>query len=145
MTVRLKPLRRAAGLLLIVYWAALFIGTHIPSPVHAFGANDKLLHLGAYAGLSFLMASAFAGSWPRIRILLLAFGIVVGYGALDELSQLPIPGRHGDLWDWLADVSGAALGLLAYFLAWIALRQVLSSTTAASAVSEPSLTTAQGV
>ena len=144
MTVRLRPLRRAAALLLIIYWVALFLGTHLPAPLPAVQANDKLLHLGAFAGLSFLMAAVLAGTWPRLRILLSAFGIVVAYGALDELSQLPIPGRQGDLWDWLADITGAALGLLAYFLVCTALRQLFYSAPATANAKEPSLTAAQG-
>ena len=123
MNLRLSQFRGAVVVLLTCYWSALFVGTHVPaslSPVHT---NDKLLHLGAYAGLAFLVVWVVAGTRPRIKAVMIGVGVVT-YGALDELSQLLIPGRHGDPWDWLADVAGAGFGLLAYFLVWTAIQQV---------------------
>ena len=82
------------------------------------------MHLAAYAGLAFLLVAAVGGFRPGFRALLSCVVIIVAYGAVDELSQLPIPGRHGDLWDWLADLCGASLGLIAYFLVRGVLQQL---------------------
>jgi VanZ family protein len=45
-----------------------------------------------------------------------AIGVVVGlavYGALDELTQIPV-GRYADVYDWLADCAGALAGVAAF-------------------------------
>jgi VanZ family protein len=34
-------------------------------------------------------------------------------GAIDELTQIPV-GRDCSFWDWTADISGAAAGLLLF-------------------------------
>jgi len=129
MKLRLNQFRGTVVTLLTFYWAALFVGTHIPAPVYRGQANDKLLHLCAYAGLSFLMAWVFAGTRPRTRVVAASLAVVVTYGAIDELSQLLVPGRHGDPWDWMADVTGALFGLLAYFLVWTLLQQLRSASS----------------
>jgi VanZ family protein len=49
----------------------------------------------------------FRGAAGRI---LLAFVGLVLYAAIDELTQ-PAFGRDSELYDWLADSGGAALGL----------------------------------
>lgn len=103
---------RAAALLLMLYWGALAMGTHLPAvpgpPLHY---NDKLAHFAAYAGLAFLLAF----HWTTRRDflpggLLFAFLVTTGYGVLDELTQLLVPNRMGDWRDWLADTAGAATG-----------------------------------
>jgi VanZ family protein len=119
---------RLASFLLVVYWSALFVGTHIPRPpqigVHL---GDKLLHFGAFLGLAFLLAWAIPKSRRhRILHLMLAGSIAAGYGALDEFTQIPV-GRTADILDWLADLVGAVSGLVVYTVArhsWIAFRGI---------------------
>jgi VanZ family protein len=99
--------------LLIAYWLAMFIGTHIPLDPQALKlpGSDKTWHLVAYAGLAFLIAlrHSFGGSmrWKQAAAV---FGIVALYGVFDELSQIPV-GRHADVFDWFSDVAGAVGGL----------------------------------
>ena len=50
------------------------------------------------------------------RVYLTALLIAIGYGAIDELGQIPIPGRNADAVDWLADVAGAVAGVMCYRL-----------------------------
>ena len=126
MSLRLSQFRGTVVTLLTFYWAALFVGTHVPASMSRVHANDKLLHLGAYAGLAFLMVWVIAGTRPRVRTVAASIAVVVTYGAVDELSQLLIPGRHGDPWDWFANVVGTGFGLLVYFLAWTAVQQFRS-------------------
>ena len=110
---------RYSGLVLVVYWIALFIGTHIPAPPDIYPRIpylDKILHFAAYSGLAFLLASAFTmqqSMSPRRYVTI--FLSLALYGVLDELIQaIPSVGRHADVLDWLADVGGVAFGLLSF-------------------------------
>jgi VanZ family protein len=100
-------------LVLACYWAALFLGTHWPRAheVLRIGASDKALHFTAYFGLALLVGVNWSlrakFGWRQRGVALL---LVVVFGALDELTQIPV-GRDGSVYDWLADLAGAALGL----------------------------------
>ncbi len=113
---RAFTLARLATLLLATYWLLLMIGTHVPSP--AAGSPiiwDKLVHWAAYAGLAVLLAlvvqSRYGLNLRRYTVICLIAG---GYGAIDELAQLPIPGRSADFQDWVADLLGVASGLILF-------------------------------
>ena len=103
---------------LVVYWVALCIGTHVPGGfVGTPLVSDKTLHFLAYAGLSFLIATLLPLLGIRdSRVYWTALLVAVGYGAIDELGQIPIPGRTADVVDWLADVAGAVAGVVCYRL-----------------------------
>lgn len=116
-------LARVTQIALIVYWLAMFVGTHvhIPSeselmPLEIYG--DKILHFTAFAGLGFLLA---AYRWQRAALTLSShvkmFSILALYGAADELTQIPV-GRTADWMDWVAGILGSALGLI--FFAFLA-------------------------
>ncbi len=119
-----RPLQWAA-LLLVIYWAALFIGTHTPQlprvrlPSHA----DKVVHFLGYAGLAFLAAVVVfrrsRWSYRTAWMLLLGLG---AYAAVDELLQIPVPGRSADVWDGVADILGAAAGIIIFRLVQKALQ-----------------------
>ena len=114
MTSQVKTVRWGLTILLLTYWLAMFVGTHVPRVPQELSlpGGDKGQHLVAYAGLAFLIA--FRQSlgnvlgWKRIAAI---FGVVALYGVVDELTQIPV-GRTADLYDWFADVSGAVGGLL---------------------------------
>ena len=98
---------------LTVYWATLCLGTHLPGGVIVTPpVSDKVLHFAAYAGLGFLLALLAPRlglrGWRVYAALLL---IAVCYGAIDELGQIPVPGRNADMADWAADMLGVAAGL----------------------------------
>jgi VanZ family protein len=81
--------------------------------------SDKTAHLWAYAGLAILAVRAVGGGLPcRVvwRIAWLAFAIAAGYGIFDEVHQLFVPGRSGEVLDWFADASGALIGIGACWL-----------------------------
>ena len=86
---------RFVTLLLALYWIALAAGTHAPRlPTVSTPYGDKFAHYVAYAGLAFLLSWA----WTTRRAffpqgILFAFGVASVYGAIDELTQIPIPGR----------------------------------------------------
>lgn len=108
---------RVASLCLFGYWVMLFAGTHLPRvhlPKMSGGNDDKILHLLAFAGLSFLLAWAIPTRIrDRFRNIRLAGGCAALYGALDELTQIPV-GRTFDWYDLLADVIGISIGLACY-------------------------------
>jgi VanZ family protein len=101
-------LMRYIPIVLVLYWAGIFILTHIP--VQNLGGpkvNDKIAHFVAYAGLATLLYLAFWLRWPRLRAAGWAvIGICMVYGAADELLQIPV-GRSAELADWIADTAGA--------------------------------------
>jgi VanZ family protein len=103
----------------LLIWAVLifwFSSIHrIPSvkfPIQL----DKVAHFSIFfvlcwfsrRALYFQDFSPFLKKWA----LLLAFLISCGYGYSDEYHQLFVYGRTYDLYDWLADSSGAAVFVL---------------------------------
>ena len=100
--------------LLVGWWGLMFIATHIPvgpsigeSPV-----PDKLIHFLVFAVLGVLLPQ-WHGRDVRLtlRRASMLFLVMVTYGAVDELLQIPV-GRSAEWWDWIADVAGGASGLL---------------------------------
>jgi VanZ family protein len=102
---------------LAVYWLALVLATHLPpsADVPAIETSDKLLHGLAYMILGFLVVAAWELSVGRLngRHLVVAWLAVVAWAAMDEITQIPV-GREGDFWDWTADATGAAIGILLF-------------------------------
>jgi VanZ family protein len=89
----------------------------VPEPLRS--VSDDLLHAGAYALLSFLVAMTVqALQWPRP--VLLGACYAVGHGALLEALQYFDPPRAAELSDLAADAVGACLGAL---VAWLVLRR----------------------
>lgn len=100
---------------LIVIWITLVILTHIPVPqaVQELGVSDKLAHLVAYYPLGLLLPTVRLLGCDRWWKCLLVIAICA---ALDELLQIPV-NRHASVYDWLADMTGALLGIMT--LLWI--------------------------
>ena len=127
-----KWLRRWSGVALLVYLTALVTGTHLPHPekLIPIESNDKLLHFGAYFGLAFLMATRRQSLRPVTwRAMLVIWSLAAFTGIVDELTQM-LPGinRHCEFNDWLADIAGAACGLLL----WRGFRRMLVVDSTAS-------------
>jgi VanZ family protein len=106
---------------LVGYWIILFLGTTLPSGnLPDVPSGDKLNHFAGYAVLSFLLFTYLklksADTVDEIRIFQKSFIIASVYGILDELHQIPIPGRFFEWYDILADINGAALGLALAFI-----------------------------
>lgn len=76
--------------------------------------SDKLMHLAAYAVLGVLALRAFHGgiTRPRPRPALGAVAVTVGYGVVDEIRQSFVAGRDASVYDVLADLGGAILGVV---------------------------------
>jgi VanZ family protein len=109
---------RIAVIALACYWVLLFTLTHIPTNrlMSLFRISDKLVHLAAFAGLSFLLAWAIPTNRQRMMDnVLLAGALGLLYAGFDELLQIPV-GRTADWFDFLADGAGIVLGLSFYTL-----------------------------
>ena len=77
-------------------------------PYLAWLMNDKFHHGAAYALMAILARSALGWSSP------LVFTACTFHGGAMEILQQFSPPRSMDLWDWLADMAGAVVGLLIY-------------------------------
>jgi hypothetical protein len=100
--------RGVFAVVVLVSFAVLFApGPDVPPAPYGV---DKLVHGGLF------LALAFTGCWAGIRRPVVAVLLPL-YAAASELLQA-IPALHRDatLGDWLADVVGVLLGLLAWTL-----------------------------
>ena len=111
--------------------AIIFMASSIPNlGALPGGVSDKAGHSIGYAILGALVLRALARArWKGVtwKMALLAVAIATLYGISDEFHQAFVPGRSPDLFDVLADVSGAAAavglaGLVAAGRAWGILR-----------------------
>lgn len=95
-------------------WAGvIFVGSSVPG-TNLPGGYSLWGHLGEYLVLGALTAWALRrDDWGTI---LLAIGLCAIYGASDEFHQAFVPYRMPDIFDWIADVSGAAIGVAVYLL-----------------------------
>jgi len=127
---RLKRLAARARTLALVYLGVLFLATHIPVSISLpetylgpVTIEDKLVHLGLYALLTFFVLAGWELTLrrelePKHYFAVWLVGTV--YGMIDEITQIPV-GRTGDMHDWLADVIGIIVGLLGFRLTHAAL------------------------
>jgi VanZ family protein len=98
----------------IAYMAAIFFVSNLQVAPLPEDVSDKTAHLWAYAGLAILSVRAVGGGLPcRVvwRVAWLALVIAGGYGIFDEVHQLFVSGRSGDVLDWYADMSGTVIGI----------------------------------
>ena len=65
-----------------------------------------------YGVLAWLTARGF--EMPTTKSAITAFAIVAAFGALDEWHQRFIPGRSTAASDFVADIAGGAVGVLAF-------------------------------
>lgn len=115
-------------------WAGLLffissgpVGPEIPSWV---SEHDKLTHGIIYGVLSALIFFAlYFGHGIKLgTALVLAWLVAVAYGGSDELHQTFVPTRVGDWFDWLADIGGATVAMLAVGLACYSYRRMTPRT-----------------
>lgn len=108
------------------YAAIIFVlssMSHPPvPPVLTFKHADKVLHFFEYLGLGLLLCRGLTmggeGLAPGMAFLAAAL-LGTLYGATDELHQYVVPGRSASLADLGADVSGATVGGLLYWRAFV--------------------------
>jgi VanZ family protein len=109
------------GRTLVARWAAvaayvalIFVLSSQPSLSlpGTFELRDKIAHVCEYGALGLLVWRAAAVTWPTappLKRAVLAAIAVAAVGAADERYQATVPGRFSDLYDWIADATGAVL------------------------------------
>jgi VanZ family protein len=94
----------------VVYIVLILVISSIPNlrPPGRWVGSDKMWHVAEYAVLGGLVRRAFGigGTWGWAAAVAAAGAV----GAIDELYQAFVPGRFSNLYDWMADLSGAAIG-----------------------------------
>jgi VanZ family protein len=123
---RLTSRRLWLWLPVVMYAAAIFLVSSMPSPPTPDGVSDKSAHGAAYCGLGLVVLRAAAGAeWAGIRAgtSLAAVALTTAFGASDELHQMFVPGRSADVHDLAADATGAAAGVMAMWLAAAVIRR----------------------
>ena len=86
-------------------------------PLPSIPMRDKGVHLIEYGLLGLLNAHAVRGSFPRLRprnAWLAAALLTTCFGYLDELHPAFVPGRDASVFDLMADMAGACLGVAVY-------------------------------
>ncbi len=107
-----KPIRYAMLAAFVLAWVGAFVATHLPpedvSDIHI---SDKVAHFICYGVLATLLAGTltFFGRKRLFRVVL-PLGILLAYGAFDELTQ-PAFSRFASFDDWLADAAGVVMAL----------------------------------
>ncbi len=119
-----KPIRYTLLAACALALAGAFVATHLPpNDVPNLHTSDKVLHMVGYGGLTTLLLMSLASlGRPRIARIVLAVGILLAYGAFDELTQPPFH-RTADFHDWLADAAGTVIAVTF----WEVLLAILSS------------------
>lgn len=107
---------RLRKIALFVYLALIFAASSIPSlapPGPDFVLKDKVTHFIEYSILGALLFKGIGWQVSSSRLATFGFLVAVGasVGALDELYQSFIPMRVMDLYDWVADLLGVAVGV----------------------------------
>jgi hypothetical protein len=80
---------------------------------------DKLIHLFLFGVLAFLLIKGFTGQltspFLRLHAKVISIFLSAFYGVVVEIIQeYCVSGRHGDVYDSIADAIGAFLGLWYY-------------------------------
>jgi VanZ family protein len=124
---------------LLLYWAAMFVATHIPGdkmPEQQV-ASDKLLHFIAYAALAWLAAMSLRalGRWGWKSAIALVI-VAAMYGAVDEWLQ-PYFNRSAEVGDWVADMVGVGFGLLVFYFTQPLLWRIDAKRKKSTATSPP--------
>ena len=102
-----------------LYAVAIFVASGMSRPPLPGRVGDKWAHTTAYAGFGLLTLRAVAGGeWAGVTAgrCVMAAGLVVLYGASDEMHQAFVPRRNADIRDLAADAAGATAGVAAMWL-----------------------------
>ena len=96
----------------LLFWSALIFAlvmANLAQPPVIEGADDKSLHMLAFAVLAALIAPAY----PRASLWLLFLALAIFGGVIEFMQSLAGLGRQADFHDWIADIIAAGGVLLA--------------------------------
>ena len=104
--------------LTVVYMIFLFYVSTLPGSVKEVYKSSiretlhNAAHVPAYSILTFLVAQWFQFTEFKERSYLFAFLVAVGYGILNEIAQIPVPGRTACVSDACLNAVGSGIALL---------------------------------
>lgn len=106
---------------LLLYLGLIFFMSSRPylrAPGVDFFLGDKMIHFMEYFILGVLLFEGIGRAIIQSKLKTFVFLLAVGssIGALDELFQSYIPGRHSSIYDFFADMAGVGAGLGITFL-----------------------------
>lgn len=84
----------------------------------------KAAHVSEYAALGFLSAFAFAYTFRQAKLFYGGIIFTFLYAVSDEIHQLFVPGRSGQVRDVLIDLGGALLGVLCLGICYLIWRKI---------------------
>lgn len=105
----------------ILYAGLIFLVSSIstlPSKVPFFTFRDKVVHFLEYLVFGYLLWHS-ATRWKiagLMKLILLTLFLGMIYAGSDEIHQYYVPGRDGNVYDWIADVIGLAVGLVTAYI-----------------------------
>jgi len=101
-------------------------GNYVPETISFldWASPDKVVHFILFGGQTFLILYAYrdklSDKQSLIKIAVVAIVIGVVYGLLTEILQAYVfIGRDGNLFDFIADMLGALIGFLAFYLLYL--------------------------
>ncbi len=103
-----------------VIWALIIMAlTSYPKlsvPDFDFNAMDKVAHFAVYFILALLVTRAMVQGKTKINNHIFFQSLIINscFGLFDELHQIPIPGRVGDIFDLSADILGILFALFVF-------------------------------
>lgn len=100
---------------LIFYAGLILLLSLSPMKIHFLGATpylDKIIHAVEYGIFSILVYSALRGSFrklTRLSVSAIALFTSALYGGFTEYTQSLVPFRQAEVWDLVADITGAGI------------------------------------
>jgi VanZ family protein len=91
----------------LIYFLSSLSGDSLPGLSHGL---DKIIHICAYAVLSFLCFHSLSSSGIKRHCFLIALLLTSIYAVSDEFHQYHVPGRYASIGDLTADFIGAFIG-----------------------------------
>ena len=100
------------GWFLLMSYSLFTPAKHLSAPSNInFPGADKVVHFVLFAVLTYLTVKTV--KMRNIKISKFQLGCLLAlYAVITELVQIGISGRHGDFWDFLADVLGVTAVLI---------------------------------
>ncbi|HEY0627030.1 MAG TPA: VanZ family protein [Allosphingosinicella sp.] len=99
--------------LVLTFWVLIvvtFLVSTWPRPFRVPGdPSDKLLHFSIFLVLTALAAAAY----PKARLARIGVGMALFGAAIEAVQAMPFVNRSPEFLDWIADIAGAGLALMA--------------------------------
>lgn len=100
-----------------ILYASFTPTSSIDERLYFFKHQDKIIHIGMYFGLSFLVASdIFTSTQLQARSYIILFVLIVLFSSCIEILQPIISNRSNDIGDIVANGIGTFVGLFIFYI-----------------------------